>query len=347
MRSNSSLLFALIMLAAPLCAQPDTRELTFLNWADYIDPEIIETFHQRTGTAVKQIHFDSNTTRDQLLLETDGKGFDLVVVNGAALRILAKRGWLEPINQGDIPNLRHIEPRWRSEFEGAERYCAPYFWGTVGIAYRSDLIPVVVTSWMDLFRPHESLRGKLGMVEDAGDLIGAALKALGYSLNSTDKKELKAAEALLLEQKPHVKTYRYVSLDERSALVTGEVAMSMMYSGDAMMVKQYNEDIVYVLPEEGGNVWVDYLCVLSKSTNKSAAKQFIDFLNEPQVAAQLAQYVYYATPNSTAQGLLPPEYLNDPVIFPRGLAMQNSEPYRPLPPRTLKRRSAIFSRIVN
>lgn len=347
MRFCRKLFSALAMLAAGLGAQADTGELTFLNWADYMDPEILETFRERTGISVKQIHFDSNSTRDQLLLETDGGGFDLAIVNGGSLRILARRGWLEPVNESDIPGIRHIEPRWRNEYEGAEDYGVPYFWGTVGIAYRSDLVPVDVTSWTDLFRPHESLRGKLGMIDDAGDMIGAALKALGYSLNSTDKKELEAAEALLREQKPYVKTYQYVSLDEESALVSGEVRMSMMYSGDALMVKELNDNIVYVLPEEGGNLWVDYLCILRKSTNKPAAKRFIDFLNEPQIAARLAQYVYYATPNRAAEALLPAEYLGNPVIYPRGQALQNSEPYRPLPPRIVKLRSAIFSSIVN
>ncbi len=347
MFSNRSLLLAMVMLVAPMWVLADGDELRLLIWADYMDPQILETFRQRTDITVKEIHFDSNTTRDQLLLDTDGGGFDLAIVNGGALRILAKRGWLEPVDQKGIPNLRHIEPRWRNEYEGAQDYCVPYFWGTVGIAYRNDLVPMKVSSWMDLFRPHESVQGKVAMIDDAGDMVGAALKALGYSLNSTDRKELNAAEELLLEQQPHVKTYQYVSLDEESGLVTGDVRMSMMYSGDALMVKQYDDNILYVLPEEGGNVWVDYLCVMRKSTNKAAAKRFIDFLNEPRVAAQLAQYVYYATPNRAAEALLPAEYLNDPVIYPSGLAMENSEPYRPVSPRVLKRRSAIFSRVVN
>ena len=341
------ILAGILLLASACTAQAETGELVFLNWADYMDPEILEEFRQRTGITVKQTYFDADSARDELLLETDGKGFDLVIVNGSSLRILAKRGWLEPLDDTDIPNLKHIEPRWRAEHARAEDFGVPYFWGTLGIAYRTDLVPAPVTGWMDLFRPHESVRGKIGMISDSTDMIGAALKALGHSLNSTDKKNLQAAEQLLMEQKPYVKTYKYISLDENSALATGEIGMSMMYNGDALMLQEHNENIAYVLPEEGGNIWVDYLCILRESINKPAAKKFIDFINEPEVAARLAQYVYYATPNRAAEKLLPPDFLHDPVVYPSGPALRNSEPYRPLPPRAAKRRSGIFSRIVN
>lgn len=337
--------FSLLTLGLPV--QADSKELAFLNWADYMDPEILEEFRQRTGITVKQTYFDSDSARDELLLETEGKGFDLAIVDGASVRLLAKRGWLEPVSEADMPNLKYIYPRWRNEHERADDYGVPYFWGTLGIAYRKDLVPAAVSSWMDLFRPHESMRGKISMIGDAVDMVGAALKALGMSLNSSDKAELKAAEALLTEQKPYVKTYRYISLDEKSALVTGQVVMSLMYNGDALMVREHNENITYVLPKEGGNIWVDYLCVLRESTNKSSAKRFIDFLNEPEIAARLAQYVYYATPNRAAEKLLPADFTSDPTIYPVGQPLEKSEPYRRLPPRAIKRRSAIFSRIVN
>ncbi|MGB5450697.1 MAG: spermidine/putrescine ABC transporter substrate-binding protein [Sedimenticolaceae bacterium] len=341
-----SLTVFLFVLGLPAHAA-DSTELSFLNWADYMDPEILEEFKQRTGIRVKQTYFDSDSARDELLLETEGKGFDLVIVNGGSIRVLAKRGWLEPVNETDIPNLKHIYPRWRTEHERAEDYGVPYFWGTLGIAYRTDLVPTTVTSWMDLFRPSDELHGRISMIGDASDMVGSALKALGYSLNSTDKNELKEAQNLLLEQAPHVKTYKYISLDENSALVTGQIAMSMMYNGDALMVQEHDENIAYVLPEEGGNIWVDYLCVLRESSNKAAAKQFIDFINEPEIAARLAQHVYYATPNQAAEKLLPEDFKSDPVIYPSGQALEKSEPYTILPPRAQKRRSAIFSRIVN
>ena len=338
---------ALFLLVTGLPAQAvEPKELVFLNWPNYMDPQILTEFEQRTGITVKQSYFDSDTARDELLLETEGKGFDVALINGASIRILAKRGWLEPLDEADIPNLVHIDPRWRTAHEQAEDYGVPYFWGTIGIVYRQDLVPFTVSSWMDLLRPPEALQGKVSMIGDSADLIGAALKALGYSLNSTDDEQLKEAEALLQAQAPAVNTYRYLSLNEDSALVTGQVAMSMMYSGDALVVQRYHDEIAFVLPEEGGNIWTDYLSVLSASTEKVAAKQFIDFLNEPEIAARLAQHVYFATPNRAAEEFLPAEFRNNPVIYPGEEALERSESHHRLPARAQKSRAAIFSRIV-
>lgn len=324
----------------------ESKELVFLNWPNYMDLQILTEFEQRTGITVKQSYFDSDTARDELLLETEGKGFDVALINGASVRILAKRGWLEPLDEADIPNMTHIDPYWRAAHEQTEDYGVPYFWGTIGIVYRQDLVPFTVSSWMDLLRPPEALKGKISMIDDSADLIGAALKALGYSLNSTDEEQLKEAEALLRAQAPAVNTYRYLSLNEDSALVTGQVAMSMMYSGDALMVQRYHDEIAFVLPEEGGNIWADYLSVLSASTEKAAAKQFINFLNEPEIAARLAQHVYFATPNRAAEEFLSAEFRSNPVIYPSEETLDRSEFYHRLPARTQKNRAAIFSRIV-
>ena len=120
----------------------------------------------------------------------------------------------------------------------------------------------------------------------------------------------------------------------------------MLYSGDALMVQEHHEDIEYVLPEEGGNIWVDYLVVLESSKNKDLALAFINFLNEPENAAQLAEFVYYATPNKAAEKLLPAEFLEDPVIYPSKEALAKSEFHNPLPPRAAKKRNLAVSKIL-
>src|SRR5690554_7914238 len=134
MSAAKTLLLTLFLLTTVGSVQ--AKELVFLNWADYMDPEIILEFKQRTGITVKQSYFDSDTTRDELLLETEGKGFDVALINGVSLRILARRGWLEPLDEQTIPNLKYVDSRWRTAFEKTEEFGVPYFWGTVGIAYR-------------------------------------------------------------------------------------------------------------------------------------------------------------------------------------------------------------------
>lgn len=325
----------------------ETTELMILNWPDYMDPLVLVEFEQRTGIAIKQTYFESDAARDATLVQTDARGFDIALIDGTSIRLLAKRGWLEPITEAEIPNLKHINPRWRSAHEEAKAYAVPYFWGTVGIAYRKDLVATPVSSWMDLLKPSKELQGKVAMFSDTRELIGIGLKALGYSLNSINIKELKEAEALLQAQSPAVKTYQYISRDEYSALVTGQVAISMMYNSYASMVQQHHDQIAFVVPKEGSNVWVDYFSILSASPNKAAAKQFLNFINEPKVAAQLAEFAYSATPNLAAEAYLPTEFKNNLTVYPNEETLKNLETNQRLPAKYEKLRATISSRLVN
>ena len=314
-----------------------------LNWSEYLDPELVDRFEVENDVRITEVYFESDDTRTDMLLETDAVGYDLVMVNGASLEDYLKRGWLAPLPADGIPNLKHIDNEWRNAFRGAADYGVPYFWGTTGIAYRKDLVKEEITSWRQLYEPAEYLSGKIVMINHSRDLIGMALKALGYSANSADSGQLEAAERLVLAQKPYVNSYTTLALDEESALYTGEAYIAMSYSGDALALADLHPEIAYVLPEEGGNIWVDYLVVIESSRNKELAYRFINFLNEPDNASQLAEYVYYATPNKAAERLLPEEFLADSTISPDASMLSKSESYAPLPPRSVRNRNAIYS----
>ncbi len=323
------------------------EELEFLTWADYIDPEIVVEFEQETGIHIKFSYYESDDARDVILSSSDGLGYDLAIVNGLMLQSYAKRNWLAPTAVDRMPNITHIDPRWRDAFPAAERYGVPYFWGTLGIAYRQDLVPEGFTSWKDFFEPVESLRGKITMLKSSRDILGMALKSLGYSANSSNRKAIREAGRLLEAQRPFVRSYEYILLGGKSALVSGDVWASLAYSGDALRVQEYHDDIVYVVPEEGGNLWVDYLTVFQGSPRKDLVAKFIDFLNRPEIAARNAEYVYYATPNAAARLHVSDDYANDPVIHPSPSVISRSETYQPLAPRAQKTVNSVFAELVN
>ena len=338
------LLFSMLAPSSVFAESPP-RELVLLNWSEYLDPELVERFEQQNNVTVREVYFESDDLRDEILLDTEGMGYDLAVVNGVMVDTYRKRGWLAVATEKEIPNLKLTDEYWLKAFNSAQGYAMPYFWGTLGIAYRADLVKTPPESWMDLYKPAEQLRGKIAMIESQRDAMGMALKALGYSANSADSRQIREAMDLLLAQKPYVKSYSYLVLDENSALVTGDVVMAMMFSGDALMLKEHHDEIQYVVPKEGGNIWVDYLVVLQGSKNRDLAYAFINFLNEPEYAAQLAEFVYYASPNKAAEKLLPSKFLEDPVIYPSDEVLSRSEAYTPLPPRASKTRNANFARL--
>jgi len=311
-----------------------------------MDPELIERFEEAFDVTIRMVYFKGDDHRNDLLIMSDATGYDVIILNDVEIGNYRQRGWLAPLSEQDVPNLRHIDPRWLKAFSAAEGYAVPVLWGTFGIGYREDLVPEPIESWMQLMEPAEALQGKLVMIRQLRDLIGVALKALGYSVNSRDAAELAEAERLLLAQKPFVGSYGYVSLTEESSLITGEAAAATMYNGDVLMLQEYDERIQFVLPREGSFLWVDYLAVLAASPNHALAKAFVNFLNEPEHAAQWAEYVYMATANRSAKALLSEDFLTDPMVFPDEETMGKLEFLEPLPPRTARRWNAIFNQVV-
>lgn len=323
-----------------------TPELTVLNWADYIDPDLIATFEKTHKVKVRVVNFEDDDNRDQLLLATNGVGYDIVVVNETHVSLYRAHGWLGKIVATDVPNLRHVDPAWFDKAADARGYAVPYFWGTLGIAYRRDLVKTPPKTWLDLMKPAPELHGHVAMMSSQREIIGMALKALGHSVNSTKAEEIDAAMALLIAQKPSVRAYQQSLLNEKSELVTGDVAMRMMFNGDALLVKRFNDNIEYVVPAEGAALWVDFLTVPSGAPNRKLALAFIDFLNEPANAAKNAAFLNFATPNLAAEKLMPEGYRANRSIYPDAAVLARSELFSVLPPRALSRRNSQFARLL-
>jgi len=344
---RSQIALALALFAATCAAAPPTDELVILNWAEYLDPVVVADFERAQRVRVRVVEFEDDDDRDRLLLSTNGDGYDLAIVNDSLVKSYRARGLLAPVTPKEVPNLQHIETRWADQFPAAHGYAVPYFWGTIGIAYRRDLLPHAPTSWMDLLQPAPELRGRIAMFTSQRETIGVALKALGHSLNSVDGAAIDSATKLLVEQRPYVRAYEMAILDENSDLVRGDISMRMMYSGDALMVKEYNDNIEYIVPSEGTALWVDFLVVLSGTRRPALAYAFINHINDPANAAANAAFVNYATPNSAAARLMPEAYASDPVIHPSPEILHKSEAFADLPPRALKQRNLAFARILH
>ncbi len=340
----------LIVLGACSAVQAKTaehaRKLVILNWSEYMDPELLEQFEQEFDVAVQELYFGSEAERDEMLSLNNGAGYDLVMVSDDFIPSYIKRGWLVPFDEANIPNIQHIEPRWLSRDDTGAIYGVPYGWGITGIVYRADLVPSAPTSWKQLFQPDDIFRDKIILPDEADTVVGMALKALGYSMNTEDAGELGEAEQLLLAQKPFLRGLSQLELSEDSSLVSGDVWMALTYAGDALTLEDYHDEIEFVIPEEGGGIFIDTWGLLSASSNQELAMEFVNFLNRPEVAAQTAEYTYYSTPNAAAKALLPTEFLENPAVSPSEEILSRSEMYVPFSPRARKARNTILSELL-
>ena len=321
-------------------------ELIVLNWSEYIDPALVGEFEKRFNTRVKEIYYQSDEKKDEMLLHTKGKGYDVVIGSGHNALSYRKRKWLSPVTDLGIPNGKYIDEKFFNAYPELAGYGVPYTWGFTGIVYRKDLIGETVTSWNQLFRPAPLLRGRIMMIDDSEDTIGPALKALGYPVNSDQPEHYDAVEKLLLAQKPFVKKFGAMALTSENAMVTGKIWMAPAYNGDALALHEIHPAIELALPAEGVSLWVDFIMVMEASPRKQLAMDFINFIHEPEHAAQLAEYLMYATPNQGATAHLSAQHLNNPLIYPATEVLAKSEFERPASPRVIHKRNIIFKKLL-
>lgn len=285
------------------------RELHIYNWSNYMDPQIYQEFEAKFGVRIVEDTFASN---EELLakLQAGARGYDIIVPSDYMVKIMIRQGLLLELNSQNIPNRANIDPQFiNPPYDPGMRYCVPYQWGTTGIGYNAEVFPEPPDSWAYFFDPALASRyaGKFTMLNDAREVIGAALKYLGYSLNTTQEEELAAARDLLIRQKAWL--YAYDSEQYRSLLPAGEIVMAQGFSGDFFMVAEEDPRIHYVIPKEGTTIWTDNLCIPVGAPNKEMAEAFINYVLQPDVGARISNYTRYASPNAAAKPHIDPELL--------------------------------------
>lgn len=298
--------------------------LTVYNWGDYIDPEIIDEFEEETGIKVIYQTFDSNEAM-MTKIEQGGTTFDIAVPSEYAISKMKEEDLLLPVDHKQLPNLKHINPRFLNlSFDEGNRYSIPYFWGTVGVVYNKEMLNgKEITSWDDLWDP--KLKNQILLADGAREVIGMGLNSLDYSLNDTDKKHLREAKEKLDTLTPNVKAI--VGDEIKMLLANEEAAVGLVWSGDASEIMSENENLDYVVPEEGSNLWFDNMVIPKTANNIEGAQQFMNFMLDPKIAARNAEYVGYSTPNEKALDYLPEEVAKDERFYPDEALTEKLEVY--------------------
>ena len=207
------------------------------------------------------------------------------------------------------------------------QYSIPYFWGTVGIVYNPEMLgEIELKGWNDLWNPE--FKNEILMVDGAREVMGMGLNSLYYSLNDTNKDHLLEAKAKLDTLTPNLKAI--VGDEIKLFMANEEAAIGVIWSGDAADIMWENEKLDYVVPEEGSNLWFDNMVIPKTAKNVEGAHQFINFMLDPENAAQNTDYVSYSTPNKAALELLDEEVVNDERFYPPEELTEKLEVYENL-----------------
>lgn len=324
---------ALLFVLLGGCSPPEegkpalAKTLYFFNWANYINPEVLRDFEREYGVRVVEDKFASN---EDLLakLQAGGGGYDVAVPSDYAVRIMIRQGLLAPLDHRNVPNLAHLAARFRDPpYDPGHAYSVPYLWGVTGLGYSKKAANAhgAPASWDDVFNPEKlkRYRGRVSMLNDMREVIGAALIYRGHSPNSTEPAHLEEARRVLLAQKPFLAKYDSEAYED--SLAAGETVIAHGWSGEFFTARKENPDIGFAIPREGTFLFVDNLVIPKGARSPYTAEVFINYLLRPDVAAKNAAFLRYPTPNAEALKLIDPQLEGANLRLPEDVAFHAVE----------------------
>jgi putrescine transport system substrate-binding protein len=314
----------------PGAAAQEEKVLHVFNWSDYIAEDTVSNFENQTGIKVTYDVFDSNDVLETRLL-AGNSGFDLVVPSASFLERQIKAGVFQKLDKSQIPNLQHMDPDIMNRVglhDPNNEYSVPYLWGTTGIGYNEDKIKKIFgeatpDSWNYIFDPKNAAKLKdcgISLLDAPDEILKIVLAWIGRDPNSQKEEDLKAAEAKLMPIRPFVrKIHSSQYIDD---LANGDLCIAVGWSGDILQARDRAEEagqgvkIKYAIPKEGTIVWFDMLAIPADAKHPKNAHAFINYLMEPQVAANNSNFVNYANGNAASLAMVSEEVKNDPGVYP-------------------------------
>ncbi|HEX6110814.1 MAG TPA: spermidine/putrescine ABC transporter substrate-binding protein [Geminicoccaceae bacterium] len=308
---------ALPALSRPGWAQ--SGQVNVYNWDTYIGETTLEDFTDATSIAVR---YDLYASNDELFakLREGNPGYDVIFPTNDYVERMIVADMLLPLDHGKIPNLGNVDPAFADpEFDPGLQHSAPYFWGTVGLGYRASAAEP--SALADLFEG-DAFAGRIALLNSV-DSILVALKYLGYSLNTRDPAEIAQAADALIRIKPKIKSFAPDT--GQDLLIAGEVDVCLEYNGDVLQVMEEDDELSFVVPEEGSILWEDNMCIPRGAPNPDNAHAFINFILDGPVHGAIAEYVRYPCPNAAAMEFIPEADRTDPAIYPPREVLERCE----------------------
>jgi len=275
-----------------------TETLKVYNAGEYVDTDVLRQFEEEYNCKIIYDTFESNEVMYTKI--SSGESYDIIIPSDYMIERLIKEDLVMPVDWSLITNKEGLMPEVMDlEFDPGNTYSVPYFWGTVGILYDTTVVAEadLADGWNLLM--NEKYAGDLYMYDSERDSFMVALKSLGYSMNTDNKDEIQEAFDWLVNQKS-VMSPIYAGDDVIDNMISGNKSIAVVYSGDAAYIMTENEDLDYLAPEEGTNVWYDGMVITNDCKNIDLAHKFMDFMLREDVALANTEAVGYTSPVASA-----------------------------------------------
>jgi spermidine/putrescine transport system substrate-binding protein len=293
---------------------PRKPTLHLYTWSDYLDPELVTKFEKENNCRVKIDTFDSNETM-YAKMQAGSSGYDIIFPSSYQISLMAHNNMLQPLDKSKIPNVAaHFADLYKSVILNPEMaYNVPYAITFTGIAYRKDKVGNAQISWSIFDDP--SFKGRSSLLNDFRETIGAGLKSLGYSLNSTNAVELQNASEVVIRWKKNIA--KFDNEQYKTGIASGEFVLGHGYSGDvAQLMLEDPVNIGFAFPKEGFTAACDEMVIPKTATQVGLAHAFINFMYDPDNACKNIQFICAVMPNTEAIAKLPEKYRNNPAVLP-------------------------------
>jgi spermidine/putrescine transport system substrate-binding protein len=285
--------------------------LHIYTWADYIKPALVERFERERNCKVVIDTFDSNEAM-YAKIKAGASGYDIITPSSYMVSVMFKQDLIQKLNHSLLPNIKHVDPGYlKFSLDPKMNHSVPYMLTITGVAYLKSKVREFKPSWAMFER--RDLKGRMTMLNDMRETIGAALKFLGYSLNTTNTDQLNAAKEVLIRWKKNLA--KFENEQYKTGLASSEFLLVHGYSGDILQVQKENKDIEFAVPAEGASFSCDDLVIPKKTAQIKLAHQFINYLHDPSVSAENTQFVSYLCPNKAGYAKLSADIKNNPAIF--------------------------------
>ena len=293
----------------------NSNELYIYTWAGYTDDDLLKRFQQVTGIRVIADVFDSNEAMLARLQASGGGGYSIIYPSDYMVQQMVELDLLTKLERSRLVGLGQLFPNFQDpRYDPGNQHSIPVSWGTTGLIYNRGKLSVAPQDWQFLWQYRNQLTKRITLLNDAREVMGATLRMLGYSYNSTNSQQIKQAYERLRVLKDTVASFDSDSW--RVQILAGDLLLAMCYSSDANEISLENEDLVYIVPESGSSLWTDTLVIPRTAPNPKAAYAWINFLLQPEVSAQVCERLSFATPNQKAFNILPDEIKNNSTLFP-------------------------------
>jgi spermidine/putrescine transport system substrate-binding protein len=299
-------------------------ELYIYTWSGYTDDELLRRFREQTGIRAIADVFDSNEAMLARIQASGGGGYSIIYPSEYMVQQMVQLNMLQQLDHERLPGLELLFPRFQDPiYDRNNQFSIPVSWGTTGLIYNRSVLTEKPTDWAFLWENKEKLNKRFTLLNDVREVMGATLRSLGYSYNSTDPQQIRAAYERLLELQPAIASF--TSDAWRTQILSGDLLIAMCYSSDANEVMGENEDLEYVLPASGSSLWTDTVVIPNTAPNPEGAYAWMNFILEPDVSAEMCKRLSFATPNREAFYLLPEEIRANQSLFPPEESLALSE----------------------